>query len=56
VSRKQVLEILDVVDSPEANGPMVREVFVRHSWDDVITERVEGPDGATDFIKIVIPL
>lgn len=52
---KQVLEILEAVDSPQAGGGTVKEVFARYGWDAVTVETVEGPKGTTDFIKVVIP-
>lgn len=51
-----VLEVLEVVDSPSANGAAVRELFVRRGWEGVGTETVRGGGGgSTDFVKVVIP-
>jgi hypothetical protein len=55
VSLKHVLEVMDAVDSPNASGAGIREVFVRHGWDGLRTETVEGKGGATDFVKVVVP-
>ena len=55
MSLKHVLEVMDAVDSPNASGAGIREVFVRHGWDGLRTETVEGKGGATDFVKVVVP-
>jgi hypothetical protein len=55
VSLKHVLEVMDAVDSPNASGAVIREVFARHGWDGLRTEKVEGSGGATDFVKVVVP-
>jgi hypothetical protein len=55
VSLKHVLELMDAVDSPNASGAGIREVFARHGWDGFSTETVGGMGGATDFVKIVVP-
>jgi hypothetical protein len=55
VSLKHVLEVMDAVDSPNASGAGIREVFVRHGWDGLRTANVEGSGGATDFVKVVVP-
>jgi Protein of unknown function (DUF1177) len=55
VSLKHVLEVMDAVDSPNASGAGIREVFARHGWDGLRTETVEGTGGATDFVKVVVP-
>ena len=55
MSLKHILEILDAVDSPDASGADVSELFARHGWDDVRTETVAGEVGTTDFVKVVVP-
>jgi hypothetical protein len=40
VSLKHVLELMDAVDSPNASGAGIREVFARHGWDGFSTETV----------------
>lgn len=52
---QHVLEILEAVDSPSVDGTVVRELFARNGWDGVRTETVEGEDGTTDFVKVVVP-
>ena len=55
MSLKHVLEVMDAVDSPNASGAVIREVFARHGWEGLRTEKVEGTGGATDFVKVVVP-
>ncbi len=55
MSIKHVLELMDALDSPSASGPVVCEVFARHSWDGIKTETVEGTGGITDFVKVIVP-
>ncbi|MFZ5822925.1 MAG: DUF1177 domain-containing protein [Bacillota bacterium] len=55
MSLHHVLELLTLLDSPRASGQTVREFFARHGYDQVQVETVAGPEGKTDFIKIVIP-
>jgi hypothetical protein len=52
---KYVLETMDVLDDPQAGGEAVRELFARYGWEDVSVERVAGPKGKTDFVKLVFP-
>ncbi len=62
---KQVLEVLDVVDSPEASGKAVQALFARAAAMGTATaaaaavtvtvERVRGDKGETDFVKVTIP-
>ncbi len=51
---KQVLEILEAVDHPNADGESIREIFARYGWEDVRVETVKGPKGETDFVKATI--
>lgn len=51
---KQVLEILEAVDHPNASGESIREIFARYGWEDVRVETVKGPKGETDFVKATI--
>src|SRR5574341_846451 len=52
---RYVLEAMTVLDDPQAGGTAVRYLFARYDWQDVRVERVEGPQGGTDFIKLVFP-
>lgn len=55
MSLKHVLEVLDAVDSPQASGCTIQDLFARYGWTEVEVRTVEGPQGKTDFVKIVIP-
>lgn len=52
---KYVLETMETLDDPGAGGEAVRELFARYGWREVAVERVRGPKGTTDFVKIVVP-
>lgn len=55
MSLKHVLTVLDTVDSPQASGQAVVDLFSGYDGIDAHYERVTGDNGSTDFIKIVIP-
>ena len=52
---RQVLEIVDLVDTPSASGSAVADLLRRRGDVAVTVERVVGEHGATDFIKVVVP-
>ena len=52
---RQVLEIVDLVDTPSANGWAVAELLRSRGDVTVTVERVTGDQGATDFVKVVVP-
>ena len=52
---KQVLEIYDLLDSSTVSGEKVKELFQKHQWDLVTVNTIEGEEGSTDFVKIIIP-
>jgi hypothetical protein len=52
---KQVLEIIELLDNPRANGNMVAELLNRRGLERVEVKEVREEDRKTDFIKIVIP-
>ena len=52
---KQVLEIVDLLDSPTVNGQQVAELLQGRGAQQVHVSRVEGTRGSTDFIKVVVP-
>lgn len=52
---KQVLELFEVLDNPKASGQMVKEIFESRFDIKVYVKKVEGEQGSTDFVKIVIP-
>lgn len=51
---KQVLEIYELLDKPNANGKEVAEFFKSRGCQNVKVKTIEGEKGSTDFIKIVI--
>lgn len=52
---KYVLETMAMLDDPRACGAAAQELFARYDWREVVVERVEGPKGNTDFVKLVFP-
>ncbi len=52
---KQVLEIYDLLDSSTVSGEKVKELFQKHKWDLVTVNTIDGEEGSTDFVKIIIP-
>jgi len=52
---KQVMEIYDVVDRPDASGENVKKIFTGRGWDLVSVTKITGENGSTDFIKVIIP-
>ncbi|QQP14680.1 DUF1177 domain-containing protein [Lysinibacillus agricola] len=52
---KQTLTILDVLDHPKVNGEKVIQLFERYDGVEAFYQTVQGEQGATDFVKIVIP-
>lgn len=52
---KQVLEIYELLDSSKASGEKVKELFQNHQWDLVTVNTIQGKEGSTDFVKIIIP-
>jgi hypothetical protein len=51
----RTLEAIDLLDRPDVNGAMVREAFEKAGIKEIVTKRIEGKTGHTDFIKAVIP-
>ena len=52
---KQVLEIVELVDSARASGEAVASLLRRRGLSDVRVTTVKGPRGSTDFVRAVIP-
>ena len=52
---KEVLETVDVLDHPKANGERVAQLFNGYSGVTVSTQQVTTQKGTTDFIRIDIP-
>lgn len=53
---RQVLELIDLMDSPSANGRAMVELLNsrRNQNVETVLETVKGPKGSTDFIKVLI--
>ncbi len=52
---RQMLEIYDLVDKPQANGEEVAALLRERGAEDVTVTTVGGDRGSTDCIKVVIP-
>lgn len=52
---KQVIEAIDVIDSAYVNGEAVAALFAGYQGVETTVTRVEGAEGFTDFIQIIIP-
>lgn len=51
---KQVIEVFDLLDKPNANGHEVSEYFKQKGNCEITVNTVKGQKGSTDFIKILI--
>lgn len=51
---RQMLEIYDLIDKPQANGTEVAELLRSRGAEDVVVETVTSETGSTDCIKILI--
>ena len=51
----QVLELFEILDNPKASGQMIKELFESRFNINVQVKKVDGKQGSTDFVKIVIP-
>lgn len=52
---KQVLEVYELMDSPRVDGEQIKNLLLDAGLRDVKSERIEGPKGYTDFMKVIIP-
>ncbi len=52
---RQVMEIVDLVDRPDASGEAVASLLRSRHAADVSVRRVAGDASATDFVRILIP-
>lgn len=52
---RQMLDIYDLIDKPQASGNEVADFLRAHGATDVTVERVSGERGGTDCIKVLIP-
>lgn len=51
---KQVLEVWELLDSPEADGARVRSLFAGRAVE-VEVDSLEGEGGSTDFVRLRLP-
>ncbi|MDK2919633.1 MAG: hypothetical protein PWQ37_2366 [Candidatus Petromonas sp.] len=51
---KQVMEMYELLDSPNASGKQIEEFLRSRGAESVVTETVTGDKGSTDFIKVTI--
>ena len=52
---KQVMEVIDLLDSAQVNGASVGDLLKARGWTDWTVEHIEGARGSTDFITINLP-
>lgn len=52
---RHILEVIDLLDDAHVTGERVRDWLVQAGLSEVEVKRIEGPRGATDFIRVVIP-
>ena len=51
---KQVLELFELLDTPQANGETIKKLMLERGADGVKVETVQGDKGSTDCIKVYI--
>jgi hypothetical protein len=52
---KQVIDVFEILDRPDASGKLVKELFEEYNIENFKIETVTGDKGSTDFVKILIP-
>jgi hypothetical protein len=52
---RQILDAFDLLDSPSASGTRVEQALRAAGLTDVVTTRVHGEAGATDFVRALVP-
>ena len=52
---RQMLDVYDLIDKPQASGNETADFLRAHGATDVTVERVSGERGGTDCIKVLIP-
>jgi len=55
VALKQVIEIIDFLDSAKVTGRQVGELFTCRGWAGWEVETIESDKGSTDFITVALP-
>lgn len=52
---KQVLEVFEYVDRPDASGNLMKSLFQTYGCKEFEIQKIEGKSGSTDFVKILVP-
>lgn len=52
---KQVIELFDLLDRPDASGQLIKKYMEKLGSRDVIVRRMEQNGNGTDFIQVIIP-
>ncbi|MCI2059077.1 MAG: DUF1177 domain-containing protein [Oscillibacter sp.] len=52
---KQVIELFDLLDRPDASGQLVKKYMEKLGGKDITVRRMEQNGNGTDFVQIVIP-
>lgn len=52
---KQVIDMFEILDRPDASGKLVKKLFEEYNVKNFEIETVTGNKGSTDFVKILIP-
>ena len=55
MSFKQVLEVIELLDSAKVSGSVVAEALTARGWKEWEVETIQGDGGSTDFITVSIP-
>lgn len=54
MSLKYTMEVMDMLDDPSINGEKIVELFADANYCEASYQTVEGDQGSTDFVKILI--
>jgi hypothetical protein len=54
MSLKYTMEVLELLDDSNANGQMIVDLFKENEYVEASYQTVEGDEGITDFVKIVV--
>lgn len=52
---RQIIDVIDLLDSANVGGEAVREDLRARGWTDCTVEPIHGPRGSTDFMTIRVP-
>lgn len=51
---RQIMELFDLLDTPKANGYVLKDLLLERGADEVTVETVTGDKGSTDCIKVLV--